>query len=30
MFEVYNMWGLCGENVKYFEFIICGNCVDRM
>jgi hypothetical protein len=24
------MWGMCGEDVTCFEFIICGDCVDRM
>jgi hypothetical protein len=29
-FGVYNLWGLCGEVVICLEFIICGNCVERI
>jgi hypothetical protein len=30
MFEFYNMWGMCGEDVTCLEFILCGECVERM
>jgi hypothetical protein len=30
MFGVYNMWGMVGENVTFLEFLICGDCVERM
>jgi hypothetical protein len=30
MIEVYNMWGMVGENVICLEFKICGECVERM
>jgi hypothetical protein len=30
MFGVYNLCGLCGEVETCLEFIICGECVERM
>jgi hypothetical protein len=30
MFGVYNMWRVCGENVTFLEFIICGDIVERL
>jgi hypothetical protein len=30
IFGVYNICGFCGEILTCFEFIICGDCVERM
>jgi hypothetical protein len=30
IFGVYNMWPVCGEDVTCLEFIICGECVERL
>jgi hypothetical protein len=30
IFGVYNMWELCGEYVTCLEFIMCGECVERL
>jgi hypothetical protein len=30
MFGVYNLCGLWGEVGTWLEFIICGDCVERM
>jgi hypothetical protein len=30
MFGVYNVWGLCGEDVKCMEFKVCGDCVEML
>jgi hypothetical protein len=30
MFGVYNVIGLCGEDVTCLEFIICGECRERL
>jgi hypothetical protein len=30
MCVVYNMWRVCGEDVTCLEFIICGECRERL
>jgi hypothetical protein len=30
MFGIYNMWRVSGEDVTCLNFIICGECVERM